>query len=315
MAIKRRIIKHFFHVQSALDKVNSDAYLNTKTFFLELQLSDKSITLYPQFTYKTETGTQYSDQCDYNRFACFNGWRPYRPRSVAKFTDKLLFKQLIVDQGVNAPDYTCEYKKGFPAAIVKNKVSSFSDSIKGPYKDTSCYEINKDLGQYFEQFIIGDIVKIWYLKDQPIVFEKFPMPFVIGDGRSTLEELIKKKMGEVAPKKLVDISESMLRFSGYQLSDVLAVGEKQIVDFKYVTSLRDIEDIEVADIQDSELLKQLETIGKVVWSIAQQDTQGMLIYTVDAILDSSQTLWVLEANSNPIVHPCCYGALVSSLQP
>jgi len=313
MSIKRSTINHFFYVQNALDKINSDAYLNTKKFFLELHFSNKSVTLYPQFTSKTKYGKQYSDTCDQDSFVFFNGWRPYRPKTIPSFTDKLLFKKKIMKQGIKTPAYTHDQDDAFPDALIKNQVSSFSADIKGPFRDISACEINKDKGDYFEEFIFGEIVKIWYVENRPIVYEKIPMPFVVGDGVSTLEELVKNKVEDIKDRKLKDISDCMLSYYGKSLKDIPANGEKQVVDFKYVSVMRDIEDVSYDSIENLDLRKQLDQIGSVTWGMAKEEVKGMLIYTIDAILDKKEQLWILEANSNPIIHPCCYDAMIDIL--
>ncbi|MDB5822416.1 MAG: hypothetical protein JWR21_1120 [Herminiimonas sp.] len=65
----------------------------------------------------------------------------------------------------------------------------------------------------------------------------------------------------------------------------------------------------------AELEPQLTAIGTALWegipAGARQDT----LFTVDAILDADNRLWVLEMNSNPFVHPLVYPLVIDSMFP
>jgi hypothetical protein len=41
------------------------------------------------------------------------------------------------------------------------------------------------------------------------------------------------------------------------------------------------------------------------------ESRPQTLFTVDAVLDREQKLWVLEMNSNPTVHPLAYPAIVA----
>ncbi|MFT6103301.1 MAG: hypothetical protein ACJA2B_001752 [Candidatus Endobugula sp.] len=318
MSVKRSLLQHFQYIQSTLDDLYSDAYLNTKTFFLELHIGEQCITLYPQFTIETKDGRMYSDQYDYKNLVCFNGWRPYRVKGLSVFTDKLKFKELIAEKGLKSPDYKEINGCDFSSVIVKRRVSSFSESIKGPYTNANLHRIDEEKGEYFEKYIEGEVVKIWYIDSFPVAIEKFSLPYVEGNGEDTIEVLMESCFDHHDKKiSLTDLErkniEVLLDYHGRKITDVLPLAERQIVDFKYVNRYRDIEDVKIDDEFPENLRAQLNNIGEIVWPLAKPEAGKNFAYTIDAILDKEDVFWILEANSNPIIHPFIYPQMINSL--
>lgn len=143
------------------------------------------------------------------------------------------------------------------------------------------------------------------------------MPFVLGDGKNTIKTLIEHlfridSYTELNQDEWENI-QATLNFFGKKSTDVLNSGENQIIDFKYVTRQRVIEDIKISSDIEHALLEQLSRVGNVVWELGRPEAGRVYIYTVDAILDSDKRFWILEANANPIVHPFVYGEMVELL--
>ena len=162
------------------------------------------------------------------------------------------------------------------------------------------------------------------------------MPYVVGDGQRDIgallialsaskgyenpEDALLKQVirDEQAFKYDVRYQEALttlhniqqvLAFYGKTIHDVLDNDQRQFFEFRYfhrfprnnVVYWLDRCDWDVGPYRD-----QLQHVGKVINVILSEESCDLLFYTVDAILDSKEQLWILEANSNPMIHPFLY---------
>jgi hypothetical protein len=67
--------------------------------------------------------------------------------------------------------------------------------------------------------------------------------------------------------------------------------------------------------QHVERAAQWARIGTTLHQAIPVDIRPRTLFTVDAVVDVDNRIWLLEMNSNPTIHPLCYRSLVSSLFP
>ena len=242
----------------------------------------------------TEEGRVYTPVYDYRNLVCFNGWRPYS-QSVDAFTDKLKFKELMVARGLRSPEYKDVNDRDFESVIVKRRVSSFSEAITGPYKNAGNYQLQADMGEYFEKYIEGEVFKIWFVDDCPVALEKIHAALCSRKWCDSIEVLMESCFDHHNQKiSLTSIERKnvkiLLNFYGRKITDVLPVGEKQIIDFKYVNRYRAIEDVKINGNFSGRRYSQLKHIGDVIWSLAKPEAEKNFSYTVDAIFDKGSLL-------------------------
>jgi hypothetical protein len=65
--------------------------------------------------------------------------------------------------------------------------------------------------------------------------------------------------------------------------------------------------------QDFDLQPVLNRLGLCLWNMLSTEVSDYLAYTVDAIWDERDRLWILEVNTNPFVHPWLYAPIIDTL--
>jgi hypothetical protein len=206
--------------------------------------------------------------------------------------------------------------------VIKRPRSSFGEQVAGPLRSAQQRPLDPDKGEYYEQFIDGTIVKVWYWDEQPVCMEMDTMPSVMGDGVNTIEKLILRmaqRNGRLLPaekQQLLQRCDDLLHFHGVQRSTVLPLGTRQVVEFRYGTTLTRSHNRDVLDLQAKphpQLDGQLRDIGQKLYQAIPEDIRRGTLYTVDAMCDEQGKLWLLEMNSNPTVHPYAYRTMMRSL--
>ncbi len=144
-----------------------------------------------------------------------------------------------------------------------------------------------------------------------------PKLSVVGDGKRSIEKLISDNFTILLNDNFKQLVSKTIFYLGYSLTDIPETGEEVLIDIKYRSALRvkyfDAIELDIAAIEDSALTSQLSKIGKVAHQILQASNTVDLLYSVDGILDEKEQLWVLEANSNPLVHPICYRYMLTDI--
>lgn len=310
---KYNLLAHFKSLKSALLSVNGIAILNHENFEVTVQFENCQFILWPSFFEMTSCHQGYTP--DFHEDCVrFNGWRPYQTLSIEAFTDKLFLKKVVKHIGILTPDFSQDPKTTLTHLICKQNLDSYGKNIRGPFKNASEWELKPQEEQYFEVFTPGKIVKAWFWNSKPIVLQIQEMLNVTGDGKRTLQQNI-----ESIPKLLniccqLDEIKQMLAFSGISLETVLPAGKKQFIDFRYKIDLNPnviSQDILFSDV-DNSLKTVFEELGRLLSAISTEHIQYGLAYTVDGIINNDQ-FWFLEANTNPLIHPALYSAMLQTL--
>lgn len=338
--------QHYFFLKEAGDAFNIPITLDLTTTLAKLSYGqDQAGVLYPQFIKSDANGIPFYQGVFDGISDRFAGWRPYSPTAIESLNDKIAFKKRLQDAGCLVPQASQDTSAVMKDIIVKRKKSAFSLGIKGPFLSSCDHSLNLAEGEFYEQFITGEIAKIWYCNQKPICMELAKMPEVIGDGRQNIRELIfsllqskgyetpadtllKQVLFDVTgslskdPKYQKSIAtlkniEQVLTYYGKDLSTVLALGQQQCIEFRYFHGFLRNNHVHWLDRCERNMesyLQQLSTIGLAVYDMIQQSGCGLLFYTVDAIVDNESRCWVLEANSNPMMHPFVYEDMVQVLK-
>ena len=317
MPVKQQLLNHFKFLNSAVKKLGASALLDVESFQVQVRKENSVLMLYPQFVIYRNGKKRYAHrfQEDCVRFC---GWRPYKDKSNELFAFKLQLKDALAKHGVRMPAHSVSHSLDTGAVIIKRQLSSFADTIQGPFESCAGKTLNPRYGEYFEQFIRGDILKIWFWNATPVCYEQQKMPALMGDGRSAIYELIKRKVKADEYEKALKNVHDVLQFQKIQPDTVLKESENILIDFRYGSRLarqNDIMDVEInANNQSSAhwIQEQLLPLGNTLWNLLPANIRQGMVYTVDAILDESKQVWFLEANANPFVHPYVYLPMVSN---
>jgi len=251
--------------------------------------------------------------------AFFVGWRPYVNRVWPLSFDKRAFKAFCRGNGVAVPRQWIRAEEVEADVLIKRGVSSFSEGISGPYTPEAVKRLGRALedGEYFDEFILGDIVKVWYWNATPVTLEALPMPAVTGDGAHTLRQLIN---GIKLPHAGADWQawQSAAEYQGLSLDAVVPSGRRLLVEFRYRSVLHPVSpnfpNLNVlAKFAGTPVMDQLRRAGEVFWRGIPEALRQDTVFTVDGILDRSGTIRFLEINCNPSLHPDVYLPMLEGL--
>jgi len=276
--------------------------------------------LHPQFLAQVDGVSQYVPTLT-DETTHFIGWLPYRNRRWPVAADKLLFKRVAHQAGLRVPEFSVEIGTGMTDVVVKRAASSFGEQVRGPFRMAADCPLDVAQGDYYERFIEGELLKVWYWNGEAVGVEVDAMPAVLGDGRSTLRELITQRatlmrsQKEDALKRLIDRSAGVLGYHGRSLDEVLPAGVRQRVEFRYGSDLMHPRGRRVVDLRaDVEAAwAPLVAAGKVLRDAIPEETRAYTLFTLDAVRDKDQRIWFLEMNSNPTVHPLAYPPMMAGL--
>jgi hypothetical protein len=318
---KNALLDHFKLLQSALERPEWEAIMGLRDFTVYLRNKERQLMLQPQFLAETNGKRHYTRQLGGNAIM-FAGWLPYYNKRWPIASDKLLFKQYATEAGLATPAHATVASSDLRDVVIKRPRSSFGEQVAGPLRSAEQRPLDPAKGEYYEQFIDGRIVKVWYWDEQPVCMEIDTMPSVMGDGISSIEKLILRmaqRNGRLPPaekRQLLQRCDDLLHFHGVQRSTVLPAGKRQVVEFRYGTTLTRTHNRDVLDLQTTphpQLDEQLRHIGQKLYQAIPEDIRRGTLYTVDAMCDERGKLWLLEMNSNPTVHPYAYRAMMRSL--
>ncbi|WP_162878158.1 hypothetical protein [Trinickia diaoshuihuensis] len=275
--------------------------------------------LQPQFLASVNGVAQYTSTL-IDEVTHFAGWLPDRSKRWPAANDKLIFKQWAHHAGLRVPAYSISTDSDMTDVVVKRAASSFGAQIQGPFRTCAQCLIDSSRRDYYEQFVDGEIFKVWYWNGAPMAAERDTMPRVTGNGRSSFRRLIEDRanlMQKCEPSELSHLLERaavVLAYFGRSLDDVPEPGERQIVEFRYGSTLMSPRGRLVLDMRTNVNPRwdELREAGRLLYTAIPEDLRPGTLFTADAIYDG-QHFWWLEMNSHPAVHPLAYPAIVASL--
>lgn len=290
--------------------------LDADTFRLKITRAGRTITFYPRFSISTEAGLAYTGH--FGDKGPFIGWLPYELKRWPLASDKLAFKAYCRDAGLPTP---AAWSAGPPLAehfIVKGRQGSFGQGIRGPFRAGRGGDIACASGEYCEQFIPGDCIKVWCWNGTPTAMERLKAPYVVGDGRRSLREIVATVRGSFDSSfDITRANADLLAWQDMTADSVPAAGERIRLDFKYVSPFDplDVRNRDVLSAQTDALRAQLQQIGNSLACAISEAVRSDTLFTVDGVIDEDERVWLLEMNSHPMVHPANYRAILESLLP
>jgi hypothetical protein len=319
-ASKNSFMDHVKWLRIGVQSAGGDLLLAGNTMQALLRMGGRHWALYPQFLAITDGRSSYEPVWTDN-VTHFAGWLPYTPRRWPVAGDKLTFKRFAAARGLPLPAFSVDPGSDMADVVVKRASSSFGRDIRGPFRSASETTLDLTQSEYYERFVQGEILKIWYWDEHPVCMEVDTMAAVKGDGHSTWLQLVEERAhlvqrrGQALIERLRERSRMVMDYSQVDPAAVPARGDKQLVDFRYGSELMHPRGRRVVDLREpgDESHATLKDYGRALRSgIPEAPGQGVT-FTVDAIRDTDGKIWLLEMNSNPTVHPLVYPQMVQAL--
>lgn len=309
-----RVLKHLDRIRSWTRRHGADMDLNAASLTLTIQLDGREVRLSPRFVGEHNGSLSYFSE--YRGEGNFIGWLPYEMKRWDISTDKRLFKQYALSAGLRVP---ATWSEGGPSGvdfIIKPAIGSFGMGIRGPYgiRNTPGGDVNLRDGEFFEQFINGRSAKAWYWNGVMQVLEVLDAPYLIADGKRSLQDIAAQRRGNFDPDIYLDSSLGVLAYQGYMPSSVPAEGTRVMLDFRYLSPYDpvNLDNRNILSNVSASVAAQFGFAGPLLYRGIDEKVRQNSIFTVDAVVDGADRVWFLEMNSHPMVHPDVYPAMLDS---
>jgi hypothetical protein len=309
------LMNHLKRLQPCVTEIGGTAQINVSDMSMEVRVGPDVRRFEAQFAYRRDGRRHYSPTLE-PQVTGFIGWRPHAARRWPSTAEKLVFKEYARDAGVRMPAFWKEPSDEVARFIIKRDRSSFGDGIRGPFERLNPANEHHRLaqGEFYEAFTPGRIAKAWYLLGELLCLELRPPPFVTGDGQSTLLQLASARNHDPFDKNSLACIASA---QGSGLSQIVEKGRRIVVDFRY-GSYFDIwafanENV-LETVRDTPLGEQFVQAGRLLLPAIPAEYRDTVV-TMDAIVDSDDQAWFLELNSNPMIHPDAYPAMLRNAFP
>jgi hypothetical protein len=309
---------HLMAMQRCLQKYQADATLDPLDFTLQVRARNRYYTLYPMFLGAQAGRLHYTRQVDESTIG-FAGWMPYFNKRWPIGSGKFAFKDYCQRNGLRTPAMWRSPAPDMGDFLVKHDNKSFGQAIHGPFRRYDARDSRQAIDDkgYYEAFIRGRIVKATYWESRLAAVEIKTMATVKGDGKSKLRQLIEPLMHAETPADEWDnLAAIAAAYEDLTLDAVPAAGRSVLVDFRFASYANAIDRNALnpyADLAGTPLLKQLVECGPVLWAGVPESLRAATLFTVDAMADEQDRLWLLEMNCNPVCHPRVYPLMFETL--
>ncbi|MGC5808092.1 hypothetical protein [Ralstonia pseudosolanacearum] len=311
-----QILEHLKPITTWARANQAATILYPDSFSLGVKKDGLNLLMNPRFV--ALINGQWGYTSSYREHECgFVGWLPYSTKRWQLSSEKLAFKQYAATHGLPTPRHWFDGPCQAENFVIKPTRGSFGHGIRGPFRADEYDQVSNTLadGEYFEEYVIGRSTKIWYWSGVPYAMEAFSPPMLYGDGRRTLREIASTRRGTFERAHDLSNAQAVLHWQRLTPDTILADGATAQIDFRHVSAydpivLRDRESLSLAA---PDVRTQTQHIGRVLHLGIPEQMRANTLFTVDAMLDAHDRLWLLEMNSNPVVHPKVYGAMLDEV--
>jgi hypothetical protein len=321
-------VTHFRALQAWASRNNAALDLDVSTFQLEVRCRHRYYSLHPQFVGGMQQRIVNTPVIT-PETSGFIGWLPYRPLSYDVSTDKLLFKDMIAENGLRTPArWPLSDSQALPDQdfILKRSSGSFGYDISGPFK-AGMTPANRaqgaDAGRgtlFAEQFIPGRALKLWCWGHKPFFAHLRQPATVTGDGRSRVQDLIEARLAKVgvalSQYPEVQAMKNFLAYQGLTFDSILQEGAACSLDFRYgrehVTRNALASDNDFPTLPET-VQRSIEAASAAMARFLKNLFPLPVLYSMDAVVDEAGECWWLEVNSNPVLPPDGYEVMFADL--
>jgi hypothetical protein len=312
------LVAHAWMVHACLADFGAEASIDLADFTMEVRARNRHYTFYPRFLVRRGEQQLYSARPGRDT-RWFGGWPPYVNKRWPIGCGKFAFKDFCLDKGLPTPRMWRSPEAGMSDFLIKLDLSSSNKGMHGPFAsyDPAVSEQVLPPGGYYEQFIRGAMVKAWFWEDRLAAIDIHSMPTIKGDGRSSLRELLAGAHHPTdAPRANWSAFGEVARYQGTRLDAVLPEGRELMADFRFASTLvQGVRDNQptLDRHKDSAAVRELRGFGPMLWQGIPEDVRPATLFSLDAIVDAEDKVWLLEVNCNPQVHPEVYPFMLERL--
>jgi len=319
-------LNHFRALQAWAAEHRADVRMDVRTFMVEITRGGGRCVLRPQF-FGSVNGRMMYTQVLGPDVTGFIGWLPYRPIRWPLSSDKLEFKRFVQAHGLRTPTICSDMQPPQLDHVWKCAAGSFGQAVYGPYRaGTTGTDLQQRSGDpersmFAEEFIVGRNLKAWFWGGVPFHLHLHPYASILGDGASTIAELIRRRTGRLGSEFADDADApwiaASLAYQGWKLDDIAPVEREVWIDYRYGRSyqrfsLQTQSDSALSQLS-AEAAEQVLEIGLLLHADLTKSLRLPVLFAVDGVLDSQDRIWWLETNSNPVLPPTGYPLVLATL--
>jgi len=310
-SFRRNFLQHVLAVSRWMQEHDARGGIDPRTMGMEISLGERAYRFYPQFTVERQGKLTFVTQLQPG-VAGFVGWIPFPGKGWKEASDKLAFKAHCRAHGLRTPPSGGPGTLPMSDYLVKKVSSTLGQHLHGPFPVGQRREIPE--GHFWEQFVRGRVVKAWYWNGELAVVEAVRMPAVTGDGQRTVAELALNALGPVAAAS--PLPDDLLALQGVTLASVPAAGQVVQLEYRYISAFNPAnhEDKNIREaIRGTAVEEQLMRAGRVALQAVPEALRENIAFSLDAVLDDEDRVWLLEVNCNPQLHPAFYQTMLDAL--
>jgi hypothetical protein len=309
---KRNYLQHALAVRHWMCRHRAVGAIDPLSHVLQIRCEGRARRFHPHFVLEQRGGEiEFTPQPTTNVNG-FESWLPYFNKSWPVGQDKLAFKEFATRSGIRTPHWATDPAQSQGAFVIKRRFSSPGRDTRGPFEDSS--GVTLSAGEFCERFVVGQLLRAWFWNQEVAVVELADMPTVRGDGERTLRQLINSKAASTE-LKLSDLV-PLAAMQGLSLDGIVPARRTALADYRHASALNpaNLADHNVRRrLVGSELESQLLHAGGLCWAAIPEGFRQGTAFSLDGIVDPEGTIWFLNANCNPALHPAFYESMLNEI--
>lgn len=317
---KTAFIDHVRWLRRAANALGAQVIVELDSMRAFVRKGERHWVLHPRFSTEVDGVPRFFAQFD-DDAEHLAGWAPVQPPVWPTARDKLIFKRAARRLGLPVPDFAVDDGSELGAVVVKRAVDAFGQHVHGPFRTSAERPLRLEEGEFYESYVPGRALKVWYWDARPVALERDSAPTVVGDGRSTLRALIQDRIRmrpRITPRRLERIlsrCETLLKLDGGTLDDVPLPGQAVRVEFRHGCEAMTPANRESFDLRENAdpQWQHLRDAGPALRRLLPESISHGTLFTVDAVQDDVGRIWLLQMSAHPVVHPLLYHPIIESL--
>lgn len=310
-------LNHLRAVQRLITLHRGQGRIDPANYVLEVRVRNRVYSFFPQFLCEKDGKAHYSVKVE-DDVRGFIGWLPYFNKRWPTGAGKRPFKEFCAANGLPTPRTWSAPADDLRDFLIKHESSSFGHGMRGPFRQFDRANTAHQLrpGEYYEAFLRGRILKAFYWDGRPTYVEMLDMPTVQGDGKSTLRELLSPKLGFRTPPNEWQTLAEIAAYSELSMDGAPREGQIALVDFRYGSCLHptNLDNPNVLSrMRGTAIIEQVVAHGQALWRSIPEAQRESTLFSVDAIADAQDRVWLLEMNCNPVCPPETYTPMFEKL--
>lgn len=286
-----------------------------------LRQRERHAVLHPQFLTPLDGAIRRTPQL-HDESEAFLGWLPYRTKHWPIAVDRLAFNHYATEAKLPVPQVSPDPQPSFTDVVIRRVLPSFEPYLAGPFRSAAERPLDSAVGEYYERYVEGEALTVWFWDGRPICAESAPAPFVVGDGVSALGDLVVRSAGLGGRASAHDLRahlaecDALARYRGHTLSKVLPSGEKLVVGMGHGSPLVGSRGRRVVDLTTNQawnLFPLMLQAGAVLFAAIPEKDRAATLFAVNMTVDGEGKVWLHDMDASPRVHPLTYAPMLSSV--